>query len=69
MKGIIEVEFVKIGKESVKDLKMSPQEKVEFRKSFDNNWNNITKMIEMTLTKFYNKYKIKIKLNTRIQVK
>jgi len=61
LKGIIEVEFVQVGEEKIKDIKGD----FKFKKAFEKNWKNIVKMTEQLLTGFYSHHKIKIKVKEK----
>jgi len=61
LRGTIEVEFVQVGEEKIKDIKGD----AKFKKAFEKNWKNITKMTEQLLTGFYQHHKIKIKLKEK----
>jgi len=63
MKGIIEVEFVKVGNVDFKLVESDP----EVQRKFKYNWDKIVTLTEKMLVDFFKKYKIKIKLTQRIE--
>jgi hypothetical protein len=64
MKGLIEVEFVKVGQT---DFKLVEND-VNVQKEFKKNWEKITVLMTKMLEDFYKRYKIKIKISSRIDV-
>jgi len=62
MKGIIEVEFVKVGQNDFKLFENDENVQREFRK----NWEKITVLMTKMLEEFFKRYKIKIKISSRI---
>ena len=64
MKGIIEVEFIKIGNTDFKLVETD----VKVQKEFRNNWSKITVLMRKMLEDFYRRYKIKIKISEKIDI-
>ena len=64
MKGIIEVEFIKIGNTDFKLVETDVKVQEEFR----NNWSKITVLMRKMLEDFYRRYKIKIKISEKIDI-
>jgi len=63
MKGIIEVEFVKVGNVDFKLVESDP----EVQRKFKYNWDKIVALTDKMLVDFFKKYKIKIKMTQRIE--
>ena len=64
MKGIVEVEFIRVGNVNFEMV----ENDVNVQKEFKKNWEKINVLMRKMLEEFYSKYKIRIRITDRIDV-